>query len=219
MYLPNTAMQSGLHRAFRADGSIASSSPLLILPQAVSRSMLMVQNISANVMYLEHGCARAHATISGGVVNTITMDNVGFGFTLPPTVQFLGGFGPTIAGPAGWNGKGQNGYPQPTGFNTTGTTVLTNAHAKGVAVLSGGTVASITILFGGYGYINPPEIILTNHPDDPFGCADPSVSSGTGVYLAASGGAYYINGTSTWTDAVALYCATSTSKFTAEYMV
>jgi len=181
--------------------------------------MIMVMNISANAMYLEHGCARAHATLTNGVVSSITMDNVGFNFTLPPTVQFLGGFGPTIPGPSGWTGEGQNGYPQPTGFNLTGTTPIANRHAKGGAVLSAGTVNSITILDGGYGYVNPPEIILTNHPDDPFGCADPSVGGGTGIYIGATNGYYYINGTTCWTDAVALYCATTTSKFTVEYMV
>lgn len=219
MYLPNTASQSGFHPSFRADGSISSGSAgQLVLPRGLSRAMIMVMNISTAAMYLEHGCARAHATISAGAVNTVVMDNVGFNFTIPPIVQFAGGFGPIVPGPSGWTGRGLIGSASPSGFNLTGATAITNRPAAGTAVLSGGTVASITIIDGGAGYVNPPEIILTNHPDDPFGCADPSVGSGSGILLGGSGGFYYINGSALWTDAVAIYCATTTSKFTVEYM-
>ena len=56
MYLANANNQMGQHFAYRADGSLASSvTPLLVLPQALSRAMLNIQNISAAAMWMENG--------------------------------------------------------------------------------------------------------------------------------------------------------------------
>jgi hypothetical protein len=147
------------------------------------------------------------------------MLNVGFGYTLPPRVQFMGGGSPLIASAATWDGRGLPDFPGPLqsggGLPATG---LPNRVAVGVAVISGNTVSSITIIDGGGGYINPPEIVLTNHPNDPFGCADPSIGGGSGVLLGANGGYYATNSTAVWMDAVALF-GTSGSKFYVEYML
>ena len=219
MYQPNTENQSGVHRFYRADGQIAGSSPQLVLPQAFSRATMIVQNIGSHSMYLEMGCARATATISGGVVNNITMTNKGFGFTLPPIVAFHGGGGQfSLSSESGWNGLGLLGSQGPHGADLLTTPATYFRAARGIAVLSGGVVNSITITFGGAGYVNPPEIVLTNHPNDPFGCADPSTNSGAGILLAASGGAYTFQGVACPTDAVALY-GTENDYFTCGYML
>lgn len=221
MILPNAAGQPGLHRAFRADGTLSSNS-VLVLPQAMTRCQFMIMNISAAPMYMDHGCARANAVITSGAVTSLTISNGGFGFTIPPLVTFAGGGGQGTGvnqGNAGiianssWNGRGLLGSPPPSG---TSPTVARPAVAR--SVLTSGVVTSFIIDDPGAGYVNPPEVILTNDPRDPFGCADPSVGSGSGVYLAANGGSYYLNGTAMWMDAVALW-GTNASKFTCEYML
>jgi len=224
MYLPNSGGQSGQHRSYRADGTIGNTSPKLILPEGTSRAFLSVQNIGTNPIYLEHGCARATATITNGAVTSIAVLNGGFGFTRPPIVQFKGGgsgsgnlLAPLTA--SNWDGRGQiDRWPQPSGTVISGTNTPTyNQAAQGVAVLTSGVVTSITILSGGSGYTNPPEIVLTNDPNDPFGCADPSKNSGSGAYLFGSGGTYFLNGTFCHTDAIALYCPAGSATYMVEY--
>ena len=223
MYLPNAAGQSGVHRAFRADGSLTSSVlPQLILPQALSRCQLMIMNTSAAGMFMEHGPPRANATITAGVVTAVTVLNGGFNFTLPPTVQFLGGAGQgtgVLQGYAdfiansSWNGRGLIGSVSPTG-----TSAVTARPAVARAVLTANAVTSIVIDDGGAGYINPPEVLLINDPRDPFGCANPATGGGSGLILAPSGGSYYLNHTAMWTDAIALF-GTAGSTFFCEYMI
>lgn len=217
MYLPNAQHQTGLHRSFRADGTLTNSSAQLVLPVAMSRAMFMIMNCSASTMYLEHGPARATSTITSGTVTGTTITNAGFGYTYPPMVEFVGGYGNYVASST-WNGLGLIGSASPQGVRVQGLSVRpTHARvAKGTAVLSGGAIASITIDDLGAGYINPPEILLTNDPRDPFGCAVPV--AGTSIILPASGGFYYVNGTACFTDQVALIGTTS-SAFVAEYML
>lgn len=219
MYQPNTASQNGNHRFFRADGQLAGTSPQLVLPQGYSRATLIVQNIGAHSMWLEMGCARATATISGGAVTSITMTNKGFGFTRPPIVSFHGGAGQfVISTVSGWNGIGLQGSQGPHGADLLTTPASYFRAAKGTAVLVNGVVNSITITNPGAGYVNPPEIVLTNDPNDPFGCADPSTNSGSGILLSATGGAYSFSGVACPTDAVALF-GTTNDFFTCGYML
>jgi hypothetical protein len=209
MFLNNSGTQQGLHRSYRADGALASSvTPLLVLPQAISRSSMLVMNISGTPMFLEHGCARALVTITAGAVTAITVTNGGFGFTRAPTVEFVGGDATYVAN-AAWNGRGLPGAQSPSG--------PTAQPAMAHAVLTGGVVTSIVIDNPGAGYVNPPEVLLTNAVNDPFGCADPSLTAGSGVLLVPGGGSMYINGTTCYTDAVALW-GTAAAKFTVEYM-
>jgi len=184
---------------FSVSGQTTSAAPkMLVVPEHRQRTMLQFQNLSSNVMYLEFGCGEATCTISGGSVATVTVVNGGFNYTIPPVVQFMGG-----------------GYD---GGNTTfvGTTApdygAPNNVAVGTAVLSGGVVTSIALSSGGSGYIAAPYVLLTNSPQDPNGVADPSVGSGSGVYLAG-GGFYYVNGTTVPTSPLAVYCATSGSRW------
>lgn len=221
MYLPNTQAQGGLHRAFRADGAIAqTNTPQLILPVAVSRGMWMVMNISASVMFLEHGPARFTATITNSAVSAITIANGGFGYTIPPILQAAGGYLPYVANSA-WDGRGLIGSQAPSGLSPQGDiqNPVYARPAKLRAVLTTGVVTSVVIDDGGFGYINPPEIVVENHPNDPFGCASPYFGSAhSGIYLGPDGGFYYINGTACWTDAVSI-SGTADAVFTVEYMV
>lgn len=218
MYLPNTNSQAGLHRSFRGDGVIASSLlPQLVLPQALSRTMLTIVNTGASVLWMDHGCARASAVLTADKVTSCTIQNAGFGFTYAPLVSFVGGGNDVVANSA-WNGKGLIGSDGPAGVNLSTTPPTYFQPAIAHAVLTTGAVTSIVMDFGGAGYVNPPEVILTNDPRDPFGCADPSLNSGSGVLLPISGaGVYKLNGTACWTDALAVF-GTADAKFYVDYM-
>lgn len=218
MYLPNAARQPGLHKAFRADGTLSGSAAQLVLPVAISRAYLAIYNLStANKMYIEHGPARAAATITSGTVTSVAVTNAGFGYTYPPIVEFVGGYGNYTASSA-WTGIGLIGSDSPQGLRVQGLSAgpIHARIAKGQAVLSGGAIASITITDLGAGYINPPEILLTNDPRDPFGCAVPTAT--TAIPLSSNGGAYILNGTCCHTDQIALI-GTANDIFVVEYMV
>jgi hypothetical protein len=80
------------------------------------------------------------------------------------------------------------------------------------------SVASITIDYGGSGYLVAPYVSILNADADPNGCADPSAGGGSGILLAANGGTYDRNGTVCTTDAMALFCATGIgAKFTCKW--
>ena len=219
MYLPNTRHQGDYHPSRRADGTITTgSTPQLVLPVARTRAMLLVMNISASNMFLDHGPPRAVATISGGAVTAVTVLNAGFGYTMAPTIQFGGGFAPYVVNSV-WDGRGIADANSPSGLATQGLTTGTtkyNRPAKAHFVLSGGAVSSVVIDDPGFGYVNPPEVIVKNNDLDPFGCAAPSATQG--ILLANNGGSYYLNGTTCHTESIAIFCTSSTSAYTVEYM-
>jgi hypothetical protein len=202
MRLPGAAEQQNLVPYFRADGSItAGGTPQLILPRAAPRSSLIIQNVSDTDMWFEFGGARATATLTSGKVTSITVTNGGFGFTYPPTIQFMGG---------GANGNGRFlgvGYP---GQNSP------SKPARAHCVLTSGVVTSIVVDDGGSGYATAPYVQLLNDANDPFGCADPSSGSGSGILLS-TGKSVYLGHTIVSTDALAVYCASSSKKFTVMY--
>lgn len=218
MYLLNAAYQSATHRSYRADGALSSTAPKLILPQAISRAFLSIVNIGAAVLWVDHGCARATATISGGAVTGFNILNAGFGFTRPPIVELKGGGGfPTALAASAWDGRGQiDQWPTPAGVNLLVTPPVYSRPAKARAVLTSGAVTSFIIDDPGAGYTNIPEVFMANDPNDPFGCADPSLNSGSGLSLPATTGTYSLKDTFCHTDAVAVYAATATSYY-AEY--
>lgn len=221
MYLPNSFNQTANHRSYRADGTIAvTNTPQLVLPQVRARAMFMIMNIGNNNMYLEHGTARAKATISGGAVTSVTILNGGFGYKLAPTVQFVGGSGVDAVANSGWDGRGQMGFQSPSGLAVQGlTTAPVYARpAQGIATVAGGVITAITITDGGAGYVNNPEVLITNNVLDPFGCASPYYSSTySGLLLPSAGGSYYVNGTACWTDAISIV-GTANDTYTVEYM-
>jgi hypothetical protein len=191
---------------FRADGTIASiSAPQLVLPEQWQRSYLKFQNVSNNIMYVEFGSARAHATLTSGAVTAVTVDNGGFGFTLPPNVEFLGGGGggnTTRVGTLDPFGPAPQEYGKP---------------AQAHAVLTAGVVTSIVIDDPGSNYLVAPYVRLTNNPLDFIGCADPSLNSGTGCILYP-GDWLTDEHMSVPTDQMAVFCATISSPFFCRYM-
>ncbi len=215
MHLLNSLHQNGSDPAYRADGVLVNDSPRLILPRAISRAFLTVQVLGDQPIFMEHGCARATAQITNGAVTGLTILNGGFGFLLPPAVQFKGGgkvgqdMAPLTA--SGWDGQGQiDNWTTPAGFNTLVSPAVNYRPAKATAVLTSGVVTSFLITDPGAGYVYPPTVMLTNDPLDPFGCADPSVGGGSGALLFASGGVFSYDATFCATDAIAFFSAGAT---------
>jgi hypothetical protein len=166
-------------------------------------------------MYVEFGSARATATLTGGVVTSCAVTNAGFGFTLAPDIEFFGG---GAGGNSTFVGVGLFGYPSP-GSRTVGPTAILNQYrpAKAHCVLTGGIVSSIVVDDGGAGYITAPYVFIRNRELDPKGCADPSVSSGTGIFLGSSQ-SLTMNGTFCATDPIAIYgSGTGTQAFTCRW--
>ncbi len=163
-------------------------------------------------MVIEIGGARATATLSSGTVASCTVVNVGFGYSVPPTVEFLGG---------AWD----SGYQITPTFTTAGLpdfpspTSPSGRPAKAHCIMTGSagsqTVSSIVIDDPGAGYLYPPYVFLRNSRNDPFGCAVPSATSG--ILLLANGGSYTSNGTICTTDQVAVYCSATSAAFTCKY--
>ena len=144
--------------------------------------------------------------LTGGVVSSVVIDDAGFGFTLPPTVQFLGGGG------IGWNYN--------DGLNVGSTapqSICPNNFARGQAVLASSAIAgskvnSITILNGGALYKQAPYVFIQNNFNDPMGCGISSATSG--IALSAVTGSFTQNGTMCTTDPISIFCATTGAPFT-----
>lgn len=196
---------------FDLSGTITlGGTPQLIIPISYTRSSLIIQNISANNMYIEFGGARATATLTSGAVTSCTITNAGFNYTLAPQVVFFGG------GNTGNNlnnssflGAGLPDYPAPSNI-ASGHCVMTGSG-------SNKNVSSIVIDNPGSGYVTAPYVYLLNSPLDPFGCANPFAGSvASGVELLPQGSVTF-DGSVCTTDQVAVYCATTASGFTAKF--
>lgn len=181
---------------YRADITMTGSAQL-VLAKSMSRSSLILQNLGTHAMAIEIGGARAHAVLTNGVVTSVVVDNGGFGYLKPPVVKFLGG-GPTGGAPGGigynssYQGLNQPNGPTPSNF------------ATGIAVLSAGGVASVTVNNGGANYVVAPYVYLESSDLDPYGCATPAVAS-SGMGLPASQAVPIAwNGTTAITDAVSV---------------
>ena len=193
--------QQNLTPVYRADGTVAAGGTAqLILPRAAPRSSIIIQNTStSDTITLEFGCARATATVTNGKVTAITVTNAGFGFTYAPSVHFLGGGNM-------YNGRDLGlGYPNqlaPSNFAT--------AHC----VLSNGSISSIVIDNPGAGYDCAPYVLLLNDPNDNYGAAAPSATSGfklnPGQWLQQDSSIVH-------TDAVAVYGATTGDSWFCQY--
>jgi len=181
--------QQNLTPVYRADGSIAAGgTPQLILPRAAPRSSIVIQNTSASdTIYLEFGCARATATVSGGKVTAVTVTNAGFGFTYAPSVRFLGG------------GNLLNGLDLGVGYpNQNAPSNYATAHC----VLTSGAISSIVIDNAGSGYDCAPYVQLLNDPNDNYGSAVPSATVG---YKLTAGSVFRESYNVVTTDTIAVY--------------
>jgi hypothetical protein len=217
MILPGARGQQNRDLMFDASGTIASGGTAqLLLPEVKSRSLLFIQNIdSAHDLVVEFGGARATATLTNGVVTSVSVTNAGFGYTFPPEVEFLGGGN---SGNPPWLGAGLPGYPAPGDpayvaaryFDLSG-----QKAAKGHATLSGGAVSAIVIEDGGKGYSVAPFVRITNALQDPVGAAIPSATSGI---LLAHGQSLYFNGPACPTDQISIFGATTSTPFTVKWI-
>lgn len=209
--LPNIRGQNNRDRIFDASGTITSGGTAqLILPEAKMRSSLLVENISDTDMLIELGSGRARSAITTGAVSSVSVTNAGFGYSLPPTVKFVGG-----------------GYPG--GLKTSLTLALPSDAswpspqnvAKAHCVMTGSapnmTISSIVIDNPGAGYQYPPYVELSNSLIDPWGAAVPSAA--VGVLLKANGGSYTSNGTICTTDQVSVFCATTGKAYMCKYTI
>ena len=193
----------------RADGALAAGgAPQLVLCERPSTSMLIIQNTSissGDPLWFEFGSARATCAISNGAVSSVTVKNGGFNFTYAPTIEAFGG-GNVFPGRGVMGGS--------LGHNVAGSFLAPTRPARLVPVMTGSagalSVASVTILDGGAGYVKAPELFIQNSlpPLDPYGCADPAVSSGSGM-VSYAGASFTFNGTVCPTDQIAVYGATT----------
>jgi hypothetical protein len=209
MKLTGAAGQGVPHFMFDNSGAMVSgTAPQLILPRAFSRLQLRVQNNHATLpMFLEIGSARAVATIANGVVTGVTVTNPGFGFSLPPTIEFRGGGAGMFPG---FLGSGDPNSPSPSKIAT--------AHCVMSGAAPNMIVSSIVVDYGGAGYLTAPYVLMLNAANDPNGCADPSAGGGSGFQIAA-GAFWEQNGTGCTTDQMALFCSTGAgAKFTVKWM-
>ena len=193
--------QANLTPVYRADGTVAAGGTAqLILPRAAPRSSILLQNTSASdTLYFEFGCARAKATVSNGKVTAITVTNAGFGFTYAPIVRFLGG------------GNASNGLDLGLGYpNQNAPSDFAAAHC----VMSGGAISSIVIDDPGNGYDCAPYVQILNDPNDNYGAAVPSTTSG---FKLAPGASLYQAYNVVTTDAIAVYGATTGDSWFCQY--
>lgn len=208
MKLIGSGEQQLQHYFYDASGVLTTGgTPQVILPVSPSRSVLFVQNLSTADMYMQIGSAQATCTISDGAVNAVTVTNAGFNFSKPPVVRFYGG---GTFNNSSYIGRGAPGAIAPSNGAV--------AHCVMTGSSPNLSVASITVDSGGSGYIIAPYVFIMDSDLDPYGCANPSLNSGNGVWLSAAGGSFYMNGTGCPTDSIALYSATSASRFTCKFM-
>lgn len=193
--------QQVLTPVYRADGTVAAGgTPQLILPRAAPRSSILIQNTSASdTITIEFGSARATATISGGQVTAVTVTNGGFGYTYPPYVRFLGG------------GNMLNGRDLGLGYPNQ---LAPSNYATAHCVLTAGAVSSIVIDNPGAGYDCAPYVQLLNDPNDNYGCAAPSATSG---FKLAAGASLYQTYNIVTTDAIAVYGPTTGNSWFCQY--
>lgn len=211
MYLVGAKGQQRQDNLYDASGTIAAGNTAqLLLPVAVSRGYLQIQNISDTVMFIKFGAARLTATMSGGAIASVTVVDGGFGFTntILPLISVEGG-GQSVATGFTFVGVGQPGYTPPT----VGSNNVATAHpARLKPVMAAGAIASVTVEDGGSGYKTAPYLHVMNNQNDPIGCATASATSG--FLLAANGGSLTFGGTMCPTDAISIFCASSSKAFT-----
>lgn len=209
MRIPGIGEQSNLIPRFRADGIIAAGgTPQLVLPRAAPRSSWVIQNkaTSTGVLTIEYGCARATATISGGVVTGCTVTNAGFGFAYAPLIEFLGG---SNLGNGRFLGCGYPGQNAPSRIARAHCVMAADGLGTG-----GLKVNSIVIDDPGASYAAAPYVQLLNDGNDPLGCARPAAASGFDLYPGQS---WYEAHSVVATESVAVFSPTTNDAYYAAY--
>lgn len=193
---------------FDVSGVIASNTtPQLVLPVQLSRSSLIVENISTHNMYITIGAPPATCTLSSGAVSTVTAGNAGQGYSIAPTVHFYGGCNANRSSYPTYALPGTPDYPSPSS--------VASAHCVMTGTAPNMTISSIVVDNGGSGYAYPPFVFLKNNPLDPFGFSIPSTSNG--IQLISAGGSYTSNGSICTTDQIGIVGTTTSDAFTCKF--
>jgi len=198
-------------RLYDASGTITTGGTAqLLLPVAQVRSSLLILNLSSGNLFLEFGSGRATAALTNGTVSSCSVTNAGFGFSIAPTIKFMGGaFGP-MGNPVAAPAYTLTGLPDWTCPNSPA-----SAHCVMTGSAPNMTISSIVIDNPGSGYAYPPYVLISNHHNDPFGCAVPSAT--VGMELIASGGNYTANGSVCTTDQIGIFGATTGQQFMCKF--
>jgi hypothetical protein len=212
MKLVSAGNQQVRHFLYDSSGTITTGgSAQLVLARSMARSFLYLKNTSVGPLWFETDGPRATATISGGVVTSVSITNAGFNMTLPPLIRFLGG------------GQGGAGYNQPPNTSYLGLGQPNGPtppnQATGIPVMGGSgankNVSSITVNNAGSNYVIAPYVQIITSDLDPYGCAIPS--TGVGIMLSA-GESIMWNGTCCPTEAIAVFGATTGQGFICKWM-
>lgn len=207
MQLQGTRGQYALDHLYDASGTITSGgTSQLLLPEMKARSYLMIVNNSSGALYVDFGGARAHATISGGIVTAVTVDNAGQGYTLPPKITLVGGGPPERNALAGLS-AGNPTWPTPSNQAI--------AHAVMTGSAPNLSISSITVDGGGSGYLQAPYVLIENAPGDANGVVLASTSS---IPLLTQGSALIFDASNCPTDAVAIFGASTSQSFVCKFM-
>jgi hypothetical protein len=183
-------------------GSITTgATPQLMLPARKACSHLVIVNNSSGNLVIQFGVRPSTCSISNGAVSSVSVVDAGFGFTYTPSVFFLGG--------------GNNGDPTMTVGVTAPDWPSPNNPAQGRAVLTSGSISSITLDYAGSGYLSAPYVFIQPDRRDATGVGVPSASIGITI---AAGGSYILNGTACPTSAIAIWGATTGQSYTVKWM-
>lgn len=178
----------------------------LLLPQRKSCSHLIITNNSIGQLMVQFGVRRGIATLVSGVVTSISVPDVGFGFQLPPVVTLLGGGNSND--PASKGGTMPD-WPPPVSPAQAHAVMTTSA-------IAGNQISSIAVDFGGVGYLAAPYVSIVADRVDPTGVG---LASGTaGIWLTAAGGQQIWNGTACPTSAISIWGATTGQAFDVKWM-
>ena len=210
MQLQGVRGQFALDHLYDASGEMLEggegSVSQLLLPEHKARSYLLIINTSPTPLYVDFGGSRATATISGGVVTSIAVNNAGQGYTLPPLIKLVGG-GPPERNQMAGLGAGTPTWPSPSN------------QALASAVMTGSapnqSISSIAVGNGGAGYLRAPYVLIENAPGDAHGVA---IASATSIPLLTTGSTLTFEGSNCPTDAVSIYGATVGQTFVCKYM-
>lgn len=201
MFLVGSRGQQQVDDLYDASGTItAGGTAQLVLPQRKSCSLLLLENISDTDMFFQIGVRPGVATLTSGVVTSISVPDAGFGFLLPPEVMALGGGN---AGDPATQGGSLPGWPSPY------------RPASLRAVLTAGAITSIAIDDGGSGYLAAPFIYIRPDRRDPTGVGIPSAT--VGMLLKSGGGQASYDATMCPTTAISVFCATTGKAYTCKW--
>lgn len=206
MILNGARGQQQIDDLYDASGTITTGGTAqLVLPQRKSCSLLLVENISDTDMYFQIGVQPAVATLTNGVVTSVTVNDVGFGFVYPPEIVVSGGGN---AGDPSSKGGTLPNWPSPNSPAILQAVMATST-------LGGQQISSITILNGGSGYLAPPFVYVRPDRRDPTGVGLPSATAG--VLLKSGGGQMSFDATMCPTTAISVFCSATGKAYTCKW--